>query len=121
VIDPKDFAPTSFVDRKTDTTIIPPNSFRTWPHGRVFPHPRDVLVICLGKSTYARCGIIVNVTLLERNGKAGHYRDLNTTPLPARIHAHEASANSSSCRATRPARPATPTSWQVHHQRGVPS
>jgi dCTP deaminase len=69
VIDPK-FAPGSFVDRKTDTCIIPPNSFALG-HTVEYRIPRDVLVICLGKSTYARCGIIVNVTPLDRSGKAG--------------------------------------------------
>jgi dCTP deaminase len=68
VIDPKDFAPTSFVDRKTDTCIIPPNSFALGHTVEYFRIPRDVLVICLGKSTYARCGIIVNVTPLAHEG-----------------------------------------------------
>src|ERR1700761_5782512 len=74
VIDPKDFAPSSFVDRKTDTCII----------------PRDILVVCLGKSTYARCGIIVNVTPLEPEWEGQVTIEIsNTTPLPAKIHAHE--------------------------------
>ena len=90
VVDPKDFAANSFVDRKTDCCIIPPNSFalaRTVEYVRV---PRDVLVICLGKSTYARCGIIVNVTPLEPEWE-GHVtlEFSNTTPLPARIYANE--------------------------------
>jgi len=65
VVDPKDFDPRSFVDRKTDVCIIPPNSFALARTVEYFRVPRDVLVICLGKSTYARCGIIVNVTPLE--------------------------------------------------------
>jgi dCTP deaminase len=65
VVDPKDFAANSFVDRKTDVCIIPPNSFALARTVEYFRVPRDVLVICLGKSTYARCGIIVNVTPLE--------------------------------------------------------
>ena len=65
VVDPKNFAANSFVDRKTDVCIIPPNSFALARTVEYFRVPRDVLVICLGKSTYARCGIIVNVTPLE--------------------------------------------------------
>ena len=65
VVDPKEFAPTSFVDRKTDVCVIPPNSFVLARTVEYFRIPRDVLVICLGKSTYARCGIIVNVTAFE--------------------------------------------------------
>ena len=71
VVDPKDFAANSFVDRKTDCCIIPPNSFALARTVEYFRVPRDVLVICLGKSTYARCGIIVNVTPLEP-GWEGH-------------------------------------------------
>jgi dCTP deaminase len=90
VVDPKNFADDSFVDVKTDVCIIPPNSFvlaRTVEYFRV---PRDVLVICLGKSTYARCGIIVNVTPLEPEWE-GHVtlEFSNTTPLPAKIYANE--------------------------------
>ena len=90
IVDPKAFAANSFVDRKTDVCIIPPNSFvlaRTVEYFRV---PRDVLVICLGKSTYARCGIIVNVTPLEP-GWEGHVtlEFSNTTPLPAKVYANE--------------------------------
>ena len=90
VVDPKNFAANSFVDRNTDVCIIPPNSFalaRTVEHFRI---PRDVLVICVGKSTYARCGIIVNVTPLEPEWE-GHVtlEFSNTTPLPAKIYANE--------------------------------
>jgi dCTP deaminase len=90
VIDPKDFSPTSFVDRKVDVCIIPPNSFALGRTVEYFRIPRDVLVICLGKSTYARCGIIVNVTPLEPEWEGQVTIEIsNTTPLPAKIHAHE--------------------------------
>lgn len=90
VVDPKQFSDTSFVKRQGDVCVIPPNSFvlaRTVEYFRV---PDDVLVICVGKSTYARCGIIVNVTPLEP-GWEGHVtlEFSNTTPLPARIYANE--------------------------------
>ncbi len=90
VVDPKDFSPTSFVDRETDVCIIPPNSFALARTVEYFRIPRDVLVICLGKSTYARCGIIVNVTPLEPEWE-GHVtlEFSNTTPLPAKIYANE--------------------------------
>ncbi|GJM07993.1 MAG: dCTP deaminase [Lysobacteraceae bacterium] len=90
VVDPKTFDPNSFVDIKANECIIPPNSFclaRTVEYLRI---PRRVLTICLGKSTYARCGIIVNVTPLEPEWE-GHVtlEFSNTTPLPARIYANE--------------------------------
>lgn len=90
VVDPKDFASTSFVDRKTDVCVISPNSFALARTVEYFRVPDDVLVICLGKSTYARCGIIVNVTPLEP-GWEGHVtlEFSNTTPLPAKIYANE--------------------------------
>ncbi|UTW55681.1 dCTP deaminase [Kordiimonas sp. SCSIO 12610] len=90
VVDPKDFSPKSFVDRDTDVCIIPPNSFALARTVEYFRIPEDVLVICLGKSTYARCGIIVNVTPLEP-GWEGHVtlEFSNTTPLPAKIYANE--------------------------------
>ena len=92
-VDPKNFSDSSFVARETDVCIIPPNSFvlaRTIEYFRI---PRDVMVICVGKSTYARCGIIVNVTPLEP-GWEGHVtlEFSNTTPLPARIYADEGAA-----------------------------
>jgi dCTP deaminase len=89
-VDPKNFAPESFVDRKADVCIIPPNSFALARTVEYFRIPRDVLVICLGKSTYARCGIIVNVTPLEPEWE-GHVtlEFSNTTPLPAKIYANE--------------------------------
>ena len=90
VIDPKNFDPRSFVDVKTDVCIVPPNSFalaRTIEHFRI---PRDVLTICLGKSTYARCGIIVNVTPFEPEWEGTVTLEIsNTTPLPAKIYANE--------------------------------
>ncbi|APR52306.1 dCTP deaminase [Sphingomonas koreensis] len=90
VVDPKDFSSNSFVDRQTDVCIIPPNSFALARTVEYFRVPRDVLVICLGKSTYARCGIIVNVTPLEPEWE-GHVtlEFSNTTPLPAKIYANE--------------------------------
>ena len=93
VVDPKDFASNSFVDRKTDVCVIPPNSFALARTVEYFRVPRDVLVICLGKSTYARCGIIVNVTPLEPEWE-GHVtlEFSNTTPLPAKIYAGEGCA-----------------------------
>ena len=90
VVDPKAFSEDSFVARTTDICVIPPNSFALARTVEYFRIPRDVLVICLGKSTYARCGIIVNVTPLEPEWE-GHVtlEFSNTTPLPARIYANE--------------------------------
>lgn len=90
VVDPKQFSAQSFVDRTTDVCIIPPNSFALARTVEYFRIPEDVLVICVGKSTYARCGIIVNVTPLEP-GWEGHVtlEFSNTTPLPAKIYAFE--------------------------------
>jgi len=90
VVDPKEFSANSFVDRQTDVCIIPPNSFALASTVEYFRIPRDVLVICVGKSTYARCGIIVNVTPLEPEWE-GHVtlEFSNTTPLPAKIYANE--------------------------------
>jgi dCTP deaminase len=90
VVDPKAFSEKSFVDRETDICIVPPNSFALATTIEYFRVPRDVLVVCLGKSTYARCGIIVNVTPLEPEWE-GHVtiEISNTTPLPARIYAGE--------------------------------
>ena len=90
IVDPKNFAANSFVDRKTDCCIIPPNSFALARTVEYFRVPRDVLVICLGKSTYARCGLIVNVTPLEPEWEGQVTIEIsNTTPLPARIYANE--------------------------------
>ena len=90
IVDPKHFDPGSFVDVVGDECIIPPNSFALARTVEYFRIPRDVLVVCLGKSTYARCGIIVNVTPLEPEWE-GHVtlEFSNTTPLPARIYANE--------------------------------
>lgn len=90
VVDPKNFDANSFVDRKTNVCVIPPNSFALARTVEYFRVPRDTLVICLGKSTYARCGIIVNVTPLEPEWE-GHVtlEFSNTTPLPAKIYANE--------------------------------
>jgi dCTP deaminase len=90
IVDPKHFDPRSFVDIKGAECIIPPNSFALARTVEYFRVPRDVLVVCLGKSTYARCGIIVNVTPLEPEWE-GHVtlEFSNTTPLPARIYANE--------------------------------
>lgn len=90
IVDPKSFDAKSFVDIKGDVCIIPPNSFALARTVEYFRIPRNVLTICLGKSTYARCGIIVNVTPLEPEWE-GHVtlEFSNTTNLPAKIYAHE--------------------------------
>tara|TARA_B100001250_G_scaffold392909_1_gene395122 strand:+ start:5950 stop:6516 length:567 start_codon:yes stop_codon:yes gene_type:complete len=90
IVDPKDFDESSFVDRSSDICIIPPNSFALARTVEYFRIPRNVLTVCLGKSTYARCGIIVNVTPLEPEWE-GHVtlEFSNTTPLPAKIYAME--------------------------------
>ena len=90
IVDPKAFDTAGFVDRKSDVCTIPPNSFVLARTVEYFRIPRDVLVICVGKSTYARCGIIVNVTPLEPEWE-GHVtlEFSNTTPLPARLYANE--------------------------------
>jgi dCTP deaminase len=90
IVDPKSFDETSFVDKKNDVCVIPPNSFALARTVEYFRIPRNVLTICLGKSTYARCGIIVNVTPLEPEWE-GHVtlEFSNTTPLPAKIYANE--------------------------------
>jgi dCTP deaminase len=90
VIDPKNFDPRSFVDVKTDVCIVPPNSFALARTIEYFRIPRDVLTVCLGKSTYARCGIIVNVTPFEPEWEGFVTLEIsNTTPLPAKIYANE--------------------------------
>ena len=90
VVDPKGFDPKSFVDFKGEVCIIPPNSFALGRTVEYFRIPRKVMTICVGKSTYARCGIITNVTPLEP-GWEGHVtlEVSNTTPLPAKIYANE--------------------------------
>ncbi len=90
IVDPKNFDADSFIDIQSDVCIIPPNSFALARTVEYFRIPRNVLTICLGKSTYARCGIIVNVTPLEPEWE-GHVtlEFSNTTPLPAKIYANE--------------------------------
>lgn len=90
IIDPKKFDPQSFTDFKGDVCIIPPNSFVLATSLEYFKIPRDVIVICLGKSTYARCGTVVNVTPLEPEWE-GHVtiEISNIAPLPAKIYANE--------------------------------
>ena len=90
IVDPKKFDERSFVDFKGDVCVIPPNSFALARTVEYFRIPRNVLTVCLGKSTYARCGIIVNVTPLEPEWE-GHVtlEFSNTTPLPAKIYANE--------------------------------
>jgi dCTP deaminase len=90
IVDPKNFDESSFVNKSGDVCIIPPNSFALARTIEYFRIPRNVLTICLGKSTYARCGIIVNVTPLEPEWE-GHVtlEFSNTTPLPAKIYANE--------------------------------
>ena len=93
VVDPKNFRKNSFVSRKASECIIPPNSFALASTIEYFKIPKDILVICLGKSTYARCGIIVNVTPLEPGWEGYVTLEFsNTTPLPAKIYANEGAA-----------------------------
>jgi len=90
VVDPKHFNPQSFIDYQGDICVIPPNSFVLAQTVEYFRIPRDVLTICVGKSTYARCGLIVNVTPFEPEWEGFVTLEIsNTTPLPARIYAGE--------------------------------
>jgi len=90
VIDPKNFDARSFVDVKSDVCIIPPNSFALARTVEYFRIPRNVLTICVGKSTYARCGLIVNVTPFEPEWEGFVTLEIsNTTPLPAKVYANE--------------------------------
>jgi len=90
IVDPKDFNPASMVDFKGEVCVIPPNSFALARTIEYFRIPRSVLTICLGKSTYARCGIIVNVTPFEPEWEGYVTLEIsNTTPLPAKIYANE--------------------------------
>lgn len=90
IVDPKNFDNKSFVDVESDVCIIPPNSFALAKSVEYFRIPRNVIVICIGKSTYARCGIIVNVTPLEPEWEGYITLEIsNTTPLPAKIYAYE--------------------------------
>ena len=111
VVDPKNFDERSFVTMRSDVCIVPPNSFALARSVEYFKIPRDVLTICVGKSTYARCGIIVNVTPFEPEWEGFVTLEIsNTTPLPARIYANQGlcqrfcSSSPTSC-----AKPATPT------------
>lgn len=93
IVDPKNFDPNSFVEVNADYCIIPPNSFALARTVEYFRIPRNVLTICLGKSTYARCGIIVNVTPFEPEWEGYVTLEFsNTTPLPAKIYANEGCA-----------------------------
>ncbi len=90
IVDPKSFDPKSFVDFKGDVCVIPPNSFALGRSVEYFKIPRNVMTICLGKSTYARCGIITNVTPFEPEWEGFVTLEVsNTTPLPAKIYANE--------------------------------
>ena len=90
VVDPKHFNPQAFVDFKGDVAIIPPNSFALGRSLEYFRIPRNVMTLCVGKSTYARCGIITNVTPFEPEWEGYVTLEIsNTTPLPARIYANE--------------------------------
>jgi dCTP deaminase len=90
VVDPKNFDARSFVDVRADVCIIPPNSFALAKTVEYFRIPRDVLTVCVGKSTYARCGIIVNVTPFEPEWEGFVTLEIsNTTPLPAKVYANE--------------------------------
>jgi dCTP deaminase len=90
IVDPKKFDPRSFVDFKGDVCIIPPNSFALARTVEYFRIPRNVITVCVGKSTYARCGIIVNVTPFEPEWEGIVTLEVsNTTPLPAKIYANE--------------------------------
>ncbi len=90
IVDPKNFDKKSFIDFKGDVCIVPPNSFALARSIEYFKIPRNVLTICLGKSTYARCGIIVNVTPFEPEWEGHVTLEIsNTTPLPAKIYSNE--------------------------------
>ncbi len=90
IVDPKNFSPESFVDFKGEVCVIPPNSFALARSLEYFRIPRQVLTVCLGKSTYARCGLIVNVTPFEPEWEGFVTLEIsNTTPLPAKVYANE--------------------------------
>jgi len=93
VVDPKNFKQSNFISKKVSECIVPPNSFVLASTVEYFKIPNDIMVICLGKSTYARCGIIVNVTPLEPGWEGYVTLEFsNTTPLPAKIYANEGAA-----------------------------
>lgn len=90
IVDPKSFSDRGFVEREADVCVIPPNSFALSRTVEYFRIPRDILVICVGKSTYARCGLIVNVTPLEPEWEGHVTLEIsNTSPLPAKVYANE--------------------------------
>jgi dCTP deaminase len=90
IVDPKNFNPNSFIDYTGDVCVIPPNSFVLAQTVEYFRIPRDVITVCVGKSTYARCGLIVNVTPFEPEWEGYVTLEIsNTTPLPARVYANE--------------------------------
>lgn len=90
VVDPKNFDPSSFVEFEGDACVVPPNSFALARSVEYFRIPRNVLTICVGKSTYARCGIIINVTPFEPEWEGFVTLEIsNTTPLPAKVYANE--------------------------------
>jgi len=90
IVDPKHFNPSSFIDYEGEVCVIPPNSFVLTRTVEYFRIPRSVLTMCIGKSTYARCGLIVNVTPFEPEWEGFVTLEIsNTTPLPARIYANE--------------------------------
>lgn len=103
IVDPKEFCEDSFVDMTTDMCIVPPNSFALARSVEYFRIPRNVLTVCLGKSTYARCGIIVNVTPFEPEWEGHVTLEIsNTTPLPAKVYANEGLAQVLFFRADQP-------------------
>ncbi len=109
IIDPKAFDERSFVSVKAESVIVPPNSFALARSIEYFRIPRDVLTICVGKSTYARCGIIVNVTPFEPEWEGFVTLEIsNTTPLPAKVYANEGLCQILFSAPTRPARSVTP-------------
>jgi dCTP deaminase len=90
IVDPKEFNPKSFVEYEGDVCVVPPNSFALARSVEYFRIPRNILTICVGKSTYARCGIITNVTPFEPEWEGHVTLEIsNTTPLPAKIYANE--------------------------------
>lgn len=90
IVDPKDFSDASFVDHQGEICVIPPNSFVLARSREYFRIPRQVLTLCVGKSTYARCGLIVNVTPFEPEWEGYVTLEIsNTTPLPARVYSNE--------------------------------
>ena len=113
VVDPKNFAPNSFVDIKGAVCLIPPNSFALARSMEYFRIPRRVLTFCVGKSTYARCGLIVNVTPFEPEWEGFVTLEIsNTTPLPAQSTPMKASRKSCSLRPTKNVKPLTPIKGQ---------